>query len=147
MKKSFMIVIFIILSYNLFAEENIKHHKMMKYQKDDRISLGLPPIAKNRQLANMRSHLEVIQNVVSLIANEKFDEASKIVDEKLGLTAKMMKECKKMQRKDFQKMGFAFHDSAKELSNALKSRDSKKSLKALSNTLNYCVSCHATFKQ
>ena len=33
------------------------------------------------------------------------------------------------------------------MSEILKSKDKVKSLKALSNTMNYCVQCHSIYKQ
>ena len=114
---------------------------------DKRVSLGLPQFAKNRQLANMREHLKAVNDIVKLIAIGKFDKASNIAKNKLGLTDAMLKECKKFDREDFKSLGFAFHKSANKLAKVLKTKDTKRSLTALSDTLRYCVSCHSTFKQ
>lgn len=145
MKKVIAIALFASIVYG--AEHNSSMHMSGGDFKDKRISLGLPDFAKQRLLKNMRGHLETVQKLTALIAEGKFDEAAKLTDKELGLSTQMLKECKKMDREDYKKMGFAFHDSAKVLQEALKSKDTKKSLNALSNTLNYCVSCHATFRQ
>jgi len=63
------------------------HHKMN--MTDTRISLGLPAKMKQHQLANMRSHVAAIKSVVSLMAENKFDDASEIAHAKLGLNPEM----------------------------------------------------------
>jgi len=154
MKKSIVIAIVFgtlsVYSANM-SRDMISTHSMMQQHavnfSDKRVSLGLPQFAKNRQLANMREHLEAINDIVKLIALGKFNKASNIANKKLGLTDAMLKECKKFDREDFKSLGFAFHKSANKLAKILKKKDTKQSLVALSNTLGYCISCHATFRQ
>ena len=133
------------------SNDMMSAHSMMQHNgasfSDKRVSLGLPQFAKNRQLANMREHLKAVNDIVKFIALGNFDKASSIAKNKLGLTDAMLKECKKFDREDFKSLGFAFHKSANKLAKVLKTKDTKQSLTALSNTLGYCVSCHDTFKQ
>ncbi|MCK5731821.1 MAG: hypothetical protein KAH13_02275, partial [Tenericutes bacterium] len=49
-----------------------------------RTSLNLNAKQKNHQLSNMRSHLEAIQNITMLLANDEFDNASVVAYEELG---------------------------------------------------------------
>jgi len=44
-------------------------------------------------------------------------------------------------------MGLKFHADADKMSEILKTKDKKKSLQALSKTMNSCISCHATYRQ
>lgn len=44
-------------------------------------------------------------------------------------------------------MGIAFHKSGDELGDALSTGDLSRSLSALHTTMQYCVECHATFRQ
>jgi len=122
----------------------MKDHRMAN---DDRISLNLPAGMKQHQLANMRSHLEAVRNIVGLLANSEFDKASSIAHNKLGLTPEMKKMCNMFDNDDFRKLGLAFHKSADELGDVLKKGDLKSSLAALHRTMNSCVQCHATFRQ
>ena len=119
----------------------------MKNGNDSRISLGLSPEMKQNQLANMRSHVEAVHDIIGLLAEDKFDEASVIAHHKLGLTPEMKKMCNMFGNADFRKLGLAFHQQADKLGEVLKTHDMKRSLSALHTTMNSCVQCHATFRQ
>ena len=95
----------------------------------------------------MRSHLEAVQAIVGLIAEGEFAKASEIAHSKLGLTEEMQKMCNMFNNNDFKELGFAFHRSGDLLGDALKTKDTDKSLHALQTTLGYCVRCHAAFRQ
>ena len=123
------------------------HHSMKHSIDDVRISLNLSPEMKQHQLSNMRSHLEAVQVITSLIAEKEFKKASEIAHSKLGLTEEMRKMCNMFNNEDFTALGLAFHESGDSLGDALKTRDTTKSLRALQSTLGYCVQCHATFRQ
>ena len=131
-------------------ESMMQHHHMMhpmELSVDKRVSLNLTEQQKQHQLANMRSHLEAVRDIVGLLSNGRFDEASAIAHNKLGLTPKMKKVCNMFSNDDFRKLGLAFHQSADKLGDELKSGDMKRSLRALHTTMNSCVQCHATFRQ
>ena len=123
------------------------HHHMNHSIDDGRISLGLSPAMKQHQLSNMRSHLEAVQAITSLIAEEEFEKASEVAHSKLGLTEEMKKMCNMFNNKDFTALGLAFHESGDSLGEALKTKDTTESLRALQETLGYCVQCHAAFRQ
>lgn len=123
------------------------HHKMHHSMNDARLSLGLSPQMKQHQLSNMRSHLEAVQAITGLIAEAEFDSASKIASSKLGLTEEMKQMCNMFNNKEFTALGLAFHESGDVLAEALKTKDTQESLRALNTTLGHCVQCHATFRQ
>ncbi|SRX74375.1 cytochrome c [Aequorivita antarctica] len=114
---------------------------------DNRVSLKLNPMQKNHQLMNMRDHLDAVQNIVTLLSEEKYNEASKIAYTRLGSTTEMKLMCASFGDKEFENLGLKFHESADKMSEVFKSGDKNKSLKALSNTMNFCVQCHATYRQ
>ena len=123
------------------------HHNMQHSMKDGRISLSLSPEMKQHQLSNMRSHLEAVQAIIGLIADEKFEKASETAHSKLGLTEEMEAMCNRFNNNDFTALGLAFHESGDALGDVLKTGDTNKSLRALQTTVGYCVQCHATFRQ
>jgi hypothetical protein len=123
------------------------HHDLKHSMNDGRISLGLPPEMRQRQLKNMRAHLVAVQAIVGLIGEEKFEDASEIARSKLGLTEEMQKMCNMFPNNDFRELGLAFHKSGDDLANVLKTKNTKESLSALHNTLGYCTRCHAAFQQ
>jgi len=121
------------------------HHEMSEM--DTRTSLGVSPEMKQHQLSNMRSHVEAIKSIVGLMAENKFDDASTIAHTKLGLTPEMKEMCSMFNNEKFEQLGLAFHKSGDDLGNVLKTKDVNASLRALNKTMQYCVECHATFRQ
>ena len=115
--------------------------------KDKRISLGLSPGMKQHQLSNMRAHLAATEEIIGLLSEGKFENASKAAHAKLGLTEEMKQMCNMFENEDFRKLGYAFHNSADELGDALQTKNMKKSLQALRKTMGYCVQCHDKFRQ
>lgn len=126
------------------GESPMKHSKT---KDDGRISLHLNPMQKNHQLKNMRSHLEAVQKIIHLLSEDKYDEASVVSYEELGSTTEMKLMCASFGNENFENLGVEFHKSADEMSEIMLQKDKEKSLAALSNTMNYCVQCHSTFKQ
>lgn len=114
---------------------------------DDRISLKLPPQMKQHQLSNMRAHMEAVQSIVGFLAKGEFDQAAQEAHSKLGMTDEMKKMCGMFDNEKFKSLGMAFHESGDALGDALQTKDMSKSLRALNETMGYCVQCHATFRQ
>lgn len=114
---------------------------------DNRISLGLSTKVKHRLLVNMRAQLQATQTIIGLIAEEKYEKASKISRARLGLTDEMKRIYDLSKNEDFRNLGMAFHNSAAGLGTALQTNDMKKSLRALRDTTGYCVQCHNKFRQ
>jgi hypothetical protein len=144
--KNFLILA-LLLPVNVIAAEQdnigLTAHNLF----DIRTSLGLSSRIKHRQLANMRAQLMATQAIIGLLAEENFDKATKIVQTKLGLSDEMKQIYERANNEDFKQLGLAFHNSADELGTALQTKDMKKSLQALRNTMGYCVQCHNKFRQ
>lgn len=140
-----------IVSINtVFAADEQKHdagHRHEMNVMDMRTSLNLPPAMKQHQLTNMREHVEAIKNIVGLMASNKFEEASKIAHDKLGLTPEMQAMCEMFDNEQFRMLGHAFHRSGDDLGDALQTKDVNASLHALNKTMQYCVDCHTAFRQ
>ncbi len=130
---------------NVVPMDHSMHHQHFM---DDRVSAGVRPEMKQHQLANMRSHVAAIQSIIGRLAKSEFDEASEIAHSQIGLTDEMKKMCTTMSdNREFQSLGLAFHKSGDDLGDALKTKDLQKSLQALQTTMDYCVRCHATYRQ
>lgn len=156
MKKIMMVFSLMLIAgatVNSFAEEegskteHMMQHNKMHSMKDSRISLGLSSAMKQHQLSNMRSHVEAVQSIVGLLSESSFEKASQIAHSKLGLTEEMKKMCNSFENKTFTNLGLAFHKSGDDLGKALQTKNMAKSLRALHTTMEYCVQCHATFRQ
>ncbi|HDY83432.1 MAG TPA: cytochrome C [Halieaceae bacterium] len=142
-------VYFLLLMPVVVAAEDEPHQSMRhgSHASDDRISLGLSPPMKQHQLENMRAHLSAVKDIIALLSQENFTQASLIAHKKLGLTEAMESMCNRFENDTFKELGIQFHKSADELGETLAKGDMQGSLAALSNTMSYCVSCHAQFKQ
>jgi len=140
---------YITMNQSVAEEGATMDHQAMHHQHimDDRVSLDLSPEMKQHQLTNMRSHVEAIKNIVGLIAENKFDDASKIAHDKLGLTPEMKEMCNMFDNEKFKTLGLAFHKSGDDLGDALQTKDVNTSLRALNTTMGYCVECHSTYRQ
>ena len=150
---SYGILISVGFALSSFAEsENMTPrqqaaNKVIANSTDNRTSLNLSPELKVRQLAKMRSHFNSIQRIVSLIADDKFMEASEIARTNLVGGKGKKKLSAQINNDSFKLMGKAFHESAATLSEVLKTKNTKKSLQALNVTMGHCTSCHAVFRQ
>jgi len=123
------------------------HQSGMTEENDTRTSLNLPTPMRLIQKKMMREHLQAVNDIVGLIAERKFNAASKIAHRKLGLTPEMKKMCNMFANDHFRKIGLDFHKHADELGDVLKMKNLNKSLRALHTVMNSCVQCHATFRQ
>lgn len=135
------------------ADEKMRHenhqHNMHSamHAMDTRISLGVSAEMKQHQLSNMREHLAAINSIIGLLSENRFEEASKIARTKLGLNPEMQKMCSSFGNEKFTALGMAFHQSGDDLGDALKTKDVNTSLRALNKTMQYCVECHAVYRQ
>jgi hypothetical protein len=139
----------ILLMFALSHANAEEHQHQLGHQmtSDERISLNLPPKMKQHQLANMRAYLKAVQEIVGLIAAQDFKQASQIAHQQLGMTKRMTKMCNRIDNEGFKAFGMAFYKSADELGETLLTEDTAASLRALNQTMNYCVQCHAVYKQ
>ncbi len=114
---------------------------------DSRKSLHLNPMQKHHQLMNMRSHLEAVHDIINLLAEDRYDEASEVAYKQLGSTTEMKMMCASFGDKNFEQLGLQFHASADKMSEVFKTRDKDKSLRALAHTTNFCIQCHKIYRQ
>lgn len=114
---------------------------------DNRATLKLSPRMKHRLLSNMRAQMAATQAIIGLLAEEKFERAERTARSKLGMSEDLKQIYDASNNEDFKKLGQAAHTSADELAKTLQTKDLKKSLQALRNTMSYCVQCHKKFRQ
>jgi hypothetical protein len=114
---------------------------------DNRISLGLSTKVQHRLLVNMRTQFKATRAIIGLLAREKFEPAAKVAHARLGLSDEMRQIYDLSKNEDFKSLGMASHKSAADLEMALQTKDMKKSLQALRDTMGYCVQCHSKFRQ
>lgn len=120
---------------------------------DARVLVQFPDAMKAHTLTSMREHLLVISQLQSAIAGERFDEAARIAEQKLGMSSLSehgAHESSKFMPRGMQEVGTLMHRSASqfaiEAQNAAATGDGKKALSALSKVTQACVACHAGYR-
>ncbi len=115
---------------------------------DPRRPVPLLPMMAQHQKANMREHLEAVQEVVAAAAVSDFEKVA-VAAKRMGFSESMGRMCEHMGTgaPGFTEQALAFHHTADEIVSAATRQDGPAVLAALSKTLSACTSCHAAFKQ
>jgi hypothetical protein len=120
---------------------------------DPRVPVTFPAELREHTLANMRDHLLALQEIQDTLAKGRFDQASDIAEQRLGmssLTAHGAHEVAKYMPKGMQDAGTAMHRSASRFSvaalDAAVTNDVKPALSALAEVTANCVACHAGYR-
>jgi cytochrome c556 len=115
---------------------------------DRRQPVPLLPVMALHQKANMRDHLEAVQEVVAAAASSDFEKVAAAA-RRLGSSESMKRMCEHMGAgaPGFTEQALSFHRTADEIGAAATKQDGPAVLAALSRTLQACTSCHATYKQ
>jgi hypothetical protein len=120
---------------------------------DQRVAVKFPAELRTHTLANMRDHLLALQEIQAALASGKFDRASTIAEERLGmpsLTAHGAHEVAKYMPQGMQDVGSAMHRSASRFGRAALdasvTNDVKPALAALAEVTGTCVACHAGYR-
>jgi hypothetical protein len=115
---------------------------------DTRLPLPLLPHMAEHQLANMRDHLAVVQEVVSALAAKDFEGVERAAS-RIASSEQMSRMCNHMGlgAPGFTELALNFHRTADGIGEAAKQRDADATLKAVSATLQTCVGCHTTYRQ
>lgn len=121
--------------------------------KDTRVLVAYPEAMKAHTLTSMREHLLIISQLQSALAAEKYDEAARLAEFKLGMSSlgdHNAHESSKFMPKGMQDIGTLMHRSASqfaiEAQNAGATGDGKKALAALSKVTQACVACHVGYR-
>jgi cytochrome c556 len=120
---------------------------------DHRVPVTFPAELREHTFANMRDHLLALQEIQAALATGKYDHASNVAEQRLGmtsLTAHGAHEVAQYMPKGMQEAGTAMHRSASRLStaalDAAVTKDVRPALAALAEVTANCVACHAAYR-
>jgi len=115
---------------------------------DPRRPLPLQPMMAWHQKQNMQDHLVAIERIVDALAREDW-EAIGLASERIESSPQMQQMCEHMGAgaDGFTEMALDFHRKADAIGEAADARDAQAVLRATSNTLQACTSCHSTYRQ
>jgi hypothetical protein len=115
---------------------------------DTRAPVPLQPMMAWHQKQNMMEHLVAIQRITDALSRDDWDgvaEAAKLIES----SPQMKTMCQHMGAgaPGFTEMALAFHERADAIAPAARSQDARGVLRATSETLQACTSCHAAYRQ
>lgn len=120
---------------------------------DTRVMVAFPPELTAHTLANMRDHLQALQEISEALARGQHDKAAKVAEERLGMTSLRLHgahEVAKYMPQGMQDAGTAMHRAASrfaiEAQNAGVTGDLKPALGVYSEVMSACVGCHAGYR-
>jgi len=115
---------------------------------DPRRPVPLQPMMAWHQKKNMQEHLEAIERIVDGLAQEDW-EAIGLASARIESSPQMQQMCEHMGAgaEGFTELALDFHHRADAIGEAARARDAQAVLRATSNTLQACTTCHATYRQ
>jgi hypothetical protein len=123
---------------------------------DRRQVVTLPAPMRQEMLGNMRDHLETLNAVIGDAGDGKFEEASKLLEARLGMSSLPLHHAAEMAPffpKPMQDAGTELHHAASRLAIALQDASVARTFDAmrevnarLHDVTSACVACHAAYR-
>ena len=121
--------------------------------KDTRQAVKFPRVLREHTLTNMRDHLLALQEIQEALAQQEYDKAGDIAEQRLGMSSLALHgahDVAKYMPKGMQDAGTAMHRNASRFAVAAKDAgatgDVKPPLAALATVTAQCVACHAGYR-
>ena len=120
---------------------------------DGRVTVKLPDMMREHMLGNMRDHLLALEEITRYLANQKYDEAAEVAENRLGMSSLELHGAShlgKFMPKEMGSIGTSMHRAASRF--ALAAMDAEidgglnKAFSALSDVMRQCVACHSAYK-
>jgi len=123
---------------------------------DARELVRLPAPMQEHMLGNMRDHLMTLNEIIGDVADNKFDEAAKLAEQRLGMSSLGFHDAAHMapfMPKQMQDLGTSMHHAASRLAIVLQdaavtqSNESRRDVeRALHEVTSACTGCHASYR-
>jgi cytochrome c556 len=123
---------------------------------EDRELVKMPAMMQEHMLTSMRDHLDVLNEILADIAAEKFTDAARVAESRLGTSSFGQHNAAHMAQfmpKGMQEAGTALHRAASRFALAAEETDLDRSYKsvarltgALSEMTAACSACHAGYR-
>lgn len=120
---------------------------------DTRQVVDFPGPLKERELTNMRDHLQTLSEIQNYLAKYDFDRAADLAEKRLGMSSFDLHgshEVAPYMPKGMQEAGTALHHAASRFAvaaqDAAVDRDLGRALGSLNEVTQTCVACHAGYR-
>ncbi len=130
--------LFALLSLNVSSAEE-----------DKRVLVKMPDMMRDHQLANMRDHLNALNEILMNMGEGKLDKAAEIAEARLGMSSLSLhgaSHIAKVIPKEMGAIGTSMHKAASRFALKAQEGDPLPAYKALQEVTAACVNCHASFK-
>jgi hypothetical protein len=126
------------------------------WAQDTRELVHLPAPMQEHMLGNMRDHLATLNEIIGDIGNDKFDEAAKISEQRLGMSSLSLHGAAHLAPylpKPMQDIGTSMHHAASRLVIVLQDASITPTVetmrqinRALHEVTTACEACHASYR-
>lgn len=127
-----------------------------KSAEDERELVQMPAMMQQHMLASMRDHLLTLGEILADVSAEKYDDAAKVAEERLGLSSFGLHDAARMavfMPQPMQEAGTALHRAASRFAIVAKdvdvdrTYDAMKQLdSALNDMVSACNACHTGYR-
>jgi len=135
-----------LIAINSLSQAALAEPGKQTVQKNQRTLLKVPYQNREHLLHVMRNNLANMGKLIHAMAEDDFTAVEAIAN-KMSLNEKKAQGLARRGNPAFTAMGVQFHGKdALVLKDAAKSKDRKRTLRAMSSMVSTCVACHATFR-
>lgn len=123
---------------------------------DGRELVSLPPMMQDHMLANMRDHLASLNEILALLAVEKYDQAASVAEKRLGMSSLGLHGAAHMapyMPEPMRAAGEAMHHAASRFALSAQDADIERSYDGMRNLAGAlgeitaaCTACHAAYR-
>lgn len=116
---------------------------------DDRLLVKLPAPMQEHMLANMRDHLQTLDQINRALAEGRWNDAAEVAEKRLGVSSLAAHGAEHMapyMPKPMQAVGTAMHRAATDFAVHVTEGDLRQSMQRLSEVTRQCVACHMTYR-
>jgi len=141
-----MLIAGVLIAINSLSQAALAEPGKQAVQKNQRTLLKVPYQNREHLLHVMRNNLANMGKLIHAMSEDDFTAVEAIAN-KMSLNEKKAQGLARRGNPAFTAMGLQFHGKdALALKDAAKSKDRKRTLRAMSSMVSTCVACHATFR-
>lgn len=122
---------------------------LLKADEDSRQMVQLPEMMQQHMLSNMRDHLVALNEIVSSMANEQYDQAAEVAESRLGMSSLGLhgaSHLAKFMPEGMRQAGTKMHRAASRFALRAQEEDPLPAYKALAGVTSACVACHSGYR-
>ena len=126
------------------------------WAQDSRALVRLPEMMQEHMLGNMRDHLAALNEIIGDVGNGKFDNASKLAEQRLGMSSLGLHGAAHLapyMPQPMQDLGTSMHRAASQLAIVLQNTSVSPNLETMQNVsralhevTTSCTACHASYR-